>query len=160
MPISPVGAAHVAAALAALVFGLLVLLRRKGTPLHRAFGMTYAVSMLGVNGTALTLYRLTGHFGPFHALALVSLAAVGFGVAAAGVRWSGWLVAHYQAMSYSYVGLLAATAAEGLIRVPALHINSVSRGIAVGLATTAVFFVVGRLVVRRAQAGVVAMAGE
>jgi uncharacterized membrane protein len=160
MPISSLGAAHVTAALAALALGLLVLLLRKGTALHRALGMAYAVSMFGVNGTALMLYRLTGHFGPFHALALVSLAAVGFGVAAPVLRWRGWRGTHYQTMSYSYVGLLAATAAEGLIRVPALHINSVSRGIAVGLATTAVFFVVGRLVVRRAQAGVVAVGGE
>ena len=56
MPISPLGAAHVAAALAALAFGLMVLAMRKGAQLHRAIGMGYAIAMVAVNGTALTIY--------------------------------------------------------------------------------------------------------
>jgi uncharacterized membrane protein len=72
MPISSFGVAHVAAALAALAFGMMVLIMRKGTQLHRAMGMGYAMAMIAVDGTALTIYRLTGHFGPFHALAMLS----------------------------------------------------------------------------------------
>jgi uncharacterized membrane protein len=154
MSISSLGAAHLAAALAALALGMLVVVVRKGTALHRSLGMAYAVSMFGVNATALTLYRLTGSIGPFHVLALISLAAVGFGVAAAVLRWPGWLRTHYQAMSYSYVGLLAAATAEALIRVPALHVNSISRGISVGLVTTLVFVIAGRLILRRLQSAV------
>jgi hypothetical protein len=30
--------------------------------------MGYAMAMVAVNGTALTIYRLTGHFGPFVAV--------------------------------------------------------------------------------------------
>jgi uncharacterized membrane protein len=45
MPISSLGAAHVAAALAALALGMIVLLMRKGTQFHRAIGMGYAMAM-------------------------------------------------------------------------------------------------------------------
>jgi len=38
MPISSLGAAHVAAAHAAIALGMIVLLMRKGTQLHRAMG--------------------------------------------------------------------------------------------------------------------------
>jgi hypothetical protein len=58
MAISSFGAAHVAAAFAALAFGMMVLIMRKGTQLHRAMGMGYAMVMVAVNGTALTIYRL------------------------------------------------------------------------------------------------------
>jgi hypothetical protein len=45
-------------------------------------GVGYVSAMLIVNVTALCLYRLTGRFGPFHALALVSLANVIGGIVA------------------------------------------------------------------------------
>ncbi len=151
MPISPLGAAHVAAALAALAFGLMVLAMRKGTHLHRAIGMGYAMAMLAVNVTALSIYRLTGHFGPFHALAIVSLATVIAGVAAVVARPHNWLAKHYRLMSWSYLGLLAATTAEIAIRVPALHVNSPARGITIGVATAIVFTAAGLIIVPRLQ---------
>src|ERR1700733_11530124 len=76
MPISSIGAAHVAAALAALALGAIVLAMRKGTQLHRAMGMAYAAAMIVLCVTALMIYRINGHFGPFHVLALLSLATI------------------------------------------------------------------------------------
>jgi uncharacterized membrane protein len=151
MPISSFGAAHVAAALAALAFGMMVLVMRKGTQLHRAVGMGYAMAMVAVNGTALTIYRLTGHFGSFHALAMLSLATVIAGVAAVVLRPRNWLAKHYRTMSISYLGLLAATTAEIAIRVPALHVNSPARGITIGIATAIVFSAVGFIIAPRLQ---------
>src|SRR6185295_9823599 len=52
-----------------------VLVERKGTMTHRLIGCGYVAAMILLNVTALGLYRLTGHFGPFHALALVGLLA-------------------------------------------------------------------------------------
>jgi len=46
---SSLGAAHFAAALAALALGLVVLLARKGTDLHRLFGLGYVVAIITVN---------------------------------------------------------------------------------------------------------------
>ena len=59
MPISSFGAAHVAAALAALAFGMMVLIMRRDTRLHRTMGMGYAMTMVAVNGTVLTIYGLS-----------------------------------------------------------------------------------------------------
>ena len=151
MPISSLGAAHAAAALAALAFGLMVLAMPKGTQLHRAIGMGYATAMVAVNVTALSIYRLTGHFGPFHALAMLSLATVIAGVAAAVLRPRNWLVKHYRMMSFSYLGLLAGTTAEIAIRVPALHVNGPARGMTIGITIAVVFTAAGAIIVPRLQ---------
>jgi len=113
---SPLGTVHVALALLCILIGAQVALAPKGTVLHRRLGWAYAVSMLAVNGTALSLYRLTGTFTPFHAAALFSLVTVVAGVLPARRRGRGWLVRHAWWMSGSYVGLVAAAAAESLSR--------------------------------------------
>jgi hypothetical protein len=75
-----------------------------------------------VNLTALCIYRLTGRFNLFHALAIVILVMVAIGLAqvAGRRRPRRWAWRHYQYMSWSYVGLLAATSNEAFIRTPAL----------------------------------------
>src|SRR5690348_4187802 len=118
MNFSALGAAHGAAAVAALALGLFVLAEHKGTSTHRALGSAYVVAMVATNLTALGVYRLTGQFGAFHLLALVSLAAVGRGVVAVIRRRPGWLATHYYAMAWSYLGLLSAAAAELVARSP------------------------------------------
>ena len=67
------GSIHVVFGLCALVIGTLVVLIRKGTRFHRAIGHGYFASMLGLNVTALLIYRLTGNFNFFHAAALFKL---------------------------------------------------------------------------------------
>jgi uncharacterized membrane protein len=111
------GAAHLAAAMAALVLGAVVIGSAKGTPFHRMIGAGYAVAMIFVNLSALVIYRLIGHFEVFHALALLNLALLARGVVAALIRRPGWLSIHFQFMAWSYVGLLAATGAEIVIRL-------------------------------------------
>src|SRR5947209_15200181 len=108
---STLGAAHVTAAVAALALGLSVLSAAKGDASHRLFGAGYVTSMFLVNATALGIYRLNGQFGPFHALALLSLGGVALGTFAVLRRRGSWLMRHYQAMAYSYLGLWAAAAA-------------------------------------------------
>src|SRR6185436_8525849 len=102
MNTSTLGAAHLASALAALGLGALVLLEGKGTAPHRAIGTGYVAAMLLTNLTALGIYRISGHFGPFHAMALVSLAAVAWGMGAVVRRRPGWLLRHYHSMAWSY----------------------------------------------------------
>jgi len=89
---SSAGAMHFAAAFAALALGALVLAMPKGTLLHRTMGTGYIAAMIILNIAALAIYRLTGHFEPFHALALLSLATIARGVAPAVRRRPGWLV--------------------------------------------------------------------
>src|SRR5688572_32746545 len=113
------GWTHTIAALAALVAGVAVLLTRKGTRRHRQLGWTYVVSMLLLNGTALLIYRLFGRFGPFHVGAVCSLVTVVAGTAAAlgarrarargnAMERARALERHYEWMTWSYVGLVAA----------------------------------------------------
>ena len=143
------GMAHVASALAALALGALVLLERKGTQTHRALGAGYVLAMLMVNLTSLAIFQLTGRFGPFHALALVNLATIAWGVRAALVQGKGALQTHAYCMAWSYVGLLAAAGAEVVVRVPAASINTAGRGIAAGMAIAALFLLLGMAVLPR-----------
>ena len=115
-----VGVVHTAFGAAALACGLAIVVRPKGTRWHRALGWAYVASMVGLFVTSFLIYRLFGRFGPFH------WAAVGGALTLAGglapVLWrrprGTWVERHYYLMSYSYLGLLAATGAEIATRVP------------------------------------------
>jgi len=112
------GLIHFAFALAAIASGPVVLRARKGTRFHRRAGWTYVVSMVGVNVTALMIYRLLGDFGPFHWAALFSLASVIAGVVPVRRRANRhWLKGHAGWMAGSYVGLCAALVAETTTRL-------------------------------------------
>lgn len=117
--LSSIGTVHLVFALVAMSAGLMVVLMQKGTRLHRTLGHIYVTSMLGVNVTALCIYRLFGHFGVFHVLAFVSLIGVISGVAHAVTRRprDTWLKHHRSAILWSYTGLLAAFTAEVAVRV-------------------------------------------
>ena len=154
---SLLGQVHFLTALIALATGAFVVLRPKGSATHRRIGWVYAASMLALNASALSIYRLTGTFGPFHVAALVSLTGLAAGIIAARRRRSNrtWLVQHYFFMSYSYLGLVAAAIAETATRWPA--VQSVAGGptaifwITVVVASVAVFVVGGIVVRRRAE---------
>ncbi|HEX2210295.1 MAG TPA: DUF2306 domain-containing protein [Longimicrobium sp.] len=110
---------HTTCALAALGSGAVVLLRRKGTRVHRRTGWVYVCSMLALNGSALMIYRLFGGFGPFHVAAVLSLATVVAGtVPAVRRRPANWVEHHYAWMTWSYVGLCAAAVSEVATRTP------------------------------------------
>ena len=155
---SPLGQFHLVTSLLALAAGAWVLLRPKGTAIHRRIGWVYAASMLALNGSALLIYRLTGTFGPFHVAALVSLLTLLAGVVSAWRRRPGdrsWLPRHYFFMTYSYLGLVAAAVAETATRFPALQ--AVAGGptpafwSVVVIASVAVFVIGIRMIRRRAE---------
>lgn len=112
------GLLHVLMALASLCFGSLVIFWRKGDKTHRWLGRSYLAAMSGLNLTALSNFELFGRFGPFHWLALISLASIMAGFLAVRRKGPHWKHAHAWFMTGSYVGLLAATAAEIASRVP------------------------------------------
>src|SRR4051812_20113632 len=112
------GAAHFPAPLAAPAVGGVGLLVRRGTHTPPLTGIAYVAALVVANVTALGVYQLTGQFGPFHMLALISLAILARGVVAMLRRPPGWLLAHYYSMAWSYIGLLAAASAEVVSRAP------------------------------------------
>jgi uncharacterized membrane protein len=142
---------HVVCALVALGSGAVVLLRRKGTRSHRRIGWIYVSSMLALNVTALMIYRLFGGLGPFHVAAVVSLLTVIAGIIPAyRQKPANWLEHHYAWMTWSYVGLCAATVSEVATRVPGFRFWW-----AVMLGTFAVVGI-GAALIRRNQAAVLA----
>ncbi|HEX4269998.1 MAG TPA: DUF2306 domain-containing protein [Rhizomicrobium sp.] len=147
----PLAYMHVIAALTALASGLFVTLWHKGRALHRLIGLLFAFAMLVTNISALTIYHLTGHFGLFHVLALLSLAYTLGGLALPVLRPQGWLAMHVRWMSWSYLGLLAATLNETLVRLPILHVNTPSRIYTAGALIAAGIAVIGRALQPRLQ---------
>lgn len=117
---STLGWVHLVFGLAALVAGTAVLLLRKGTRWHRTLGHVYLTNMIALNVSALFIYRLYGHFGPFHWMALGSLLTLVAGMVPVFTRRpkGRWLALHAAFINGSYVGLVAATAAEITSRIP------------------------------------------
>lgn len=119
MPVTSIGWIHFVLAIAAIAAGAAVALTPKATRRHRNLGRTYGCLMLCINITAFMMYGLLGHFGPFHVAAILSLATVIAGWVPVRRRSSErWVQQHAYWMSGSYVGLLAAAAAETLGRIP------------------------------------------
>lgn len=73
---STLGAIHAGAAMIALMIGPIILWRRKGDRVHRSLGIVFSSALLVVDTTALLTFNLTGGFNLFHALAVLSLAAL------------------------------------------------------------------------------------
>lgn len=136
---------HIGTAVSALILGLGVLLTRKGTRLHKQLGYAYFFNMLGLNLSALFIYRLTGHFGPFHGAALASLITLVAGFIPTYLRLprGRWLELHYEFMNWSYVGLVAAGVSEAVTRLPSSPFWQ-----AVAVSTLVVFLIGGIFIVR------------
>jgi uncharacterized membrane protein len=116
---SAAGAIHAAFGIAALVCGLMVVAGRKGTATHRKWGYAYVLSMVGLIATSFVIYRLFRTFGPFHVASVYAAITLVAGLVPALRRKSpSWLARHYYWMTYSYAGLLAATASEIAVRLP------------------------------------------
>ena len=105
---STTGLIHTLAALCALLTGIVIFSRPKGTSFHRALGYGYSISMTVMIMTAFFIYHLTKSFNLLHIFAIVSCPPLILGFSAAFRRRSGWLPKHYHWMCYSYMGLCAA----------------------------------------------------
>ena len=113
-----VGLTHFTFAIFSMVFGALIIFVRKGDQKHKIIGYAYCISMLGVNATALVIYKLFDFFGPFHVFALISLLTIGAGFFPVYFKKpeKDWLEYHYEFMNWSVVGLYAAFWSETFTR--------------------------------------------
>lgn len=116
---STTGLIHTLAAFVALLAGAIIFFGPKGTTLHRVIGYIYVVAMLTVLASAFLLYRLTGSFNFLHVFAIIATPPLLIGLASAAFRRPPkvWLERHYHWMSWSYIGLVAALAAETSTRL-------------------------------------------
>jgi uncharacterized membrane protein len=83
-----IGILHTLFDVAALAFGLIVLLRPKGTRWHRYIGWAYAGSMMGLISSAFLIYDLFGRWGIFHTLAVIALVTLVGGIVPAVLEQS------------------------------------------------------------------------
>jgi uncharacterized membrane protein len=111
---SATGLVHTVVAVVALLSGLIIFVQPKATRAHRFLGYVYSSSMVVLIGTALSIYHLTHGPNVLHFFALVSIPPLAIGLSAAIRRRPAgtWLRTHYLGMSFSYLGLLSAFAAE------------------------------------------------
>jgi uncharacterized membrane protein len=144
---STLGWIHTIFGLVALAAGGAVLLLPKGTRWHRTLGHLYLTNMLALNISALSIYRLYGHFGPFHWMALGSLLTLIAGMVPVFTRQpkGRWLELHAAFINGSYVGLVAALAAEITTRLPGTEAHF---GLVVG-GTSALVIGVGAALINR-----------
>lgn len=117
------GQIHLLSALGAMVAGTIVLILTKGNRVHKTWGYVYVLMMAVLNGSAFFLYKLTGHWGPFHFAAIISLATIVAGlVPVIGQRHNPQRIYRHMAfMYYSVVGLYAAFFAELFSRLWPVH---------------------------------------
>lgn len=145
------GLIHTLLAVVAMLCGWRVVVMPKGNRQHKITGYVYVAAMVAMNATGLFIQSLF-QFGPFHWLALFSLATVVAGVWAARRigRKPGAFKMHYELMSWSYVGLLAAFVSEVLTRTPWVR-SGTSFALTVFMAT-GIVILVGGIVIHRSTA--------
>lgn len=148
------GTIHIVLAIASLVLGAVVLLQKKGGKRHRRLGYLYSVALLLVNLSALSVYEESEGPGPFHVLALISLATLIAGFAPAFLRKprNAWMNLHAYFMSWSYVGLVAAGVAQ-----MATKVSSLPGVIAVGLPSVLIVVGGGLLIHRQVPQALIAL---
>jgi uncharacterized membrane protein len=119
------GLIHLIFSIVALITGLLVLVKNKGTKQHKRIGYLYVVSMIVLNLTAFMLYNLYGKFGIFHVFAVISCLTLFAGLyPVLTKKHKNYLLTHFSFMYWSVVGLYCAFMAEIFSRLPKLILTT------------------------------------
>jgi len=115
----PLGWFHTAMGVAALVSGAITLMKYQEITLTTRSGQIYLVTTLITAVTALAIFQ-RGEFGPGHALAILTLAALFVGMVAARTNLFGGLSRYFQALGFSSTLLFHCIPAitDGLLRLP------------------------------------------
>jgi len=118
----PIGWLHSAFSIVALVAGAAVLVRPKGTPVHRLRGQIYALALIATCLTSFAIYRV-GKFWLPHWFGAAGLIAVGAGVAFAHYKLPrrGWMHLHLTCMIASYYIVIGGAVNEVFLRVHVLR---------------------------------------
>ncbi|MBT8080480.1 MAG: hypothetical protein KJO31_18010 [Gammaproteobacteria bacterium] len=117
--IIPLGWFHTAMGIIALASGVITLVRYREITLQTRSGQIYLAATLITALTALAIFQ-HGTFGPGHALAVMTLLALGVGTVAATTKVFGRFSRYLMALSYSATLLFHSIPAitDGLLRLP------------------------------------------
>jgi len=146
----PTGLIHLIVSIIALITGLQVLTTTKGTKIHKQVGYIYAVSMILLNLTAFMIYKLYGKFGIFHWFAVVSSLTLFAGLYPVMTKRSkNYLLAHFNFMYWSVVGLYCALMAEIFSRLPTIILTETGdpstgfyKGVGIGMGVVMIVAVI------------------
>lgn len=117
----PIGWLHSAFSVLALAAGAIVLVRPKGTPVHKLRGRIYVLAMIATCLTSFAIYRRGVFWFPhWSGVAALILVAGGFAFAHAK-QPRGWMHWHLSCMIASYYVLIGGGVNEIFVRVDALH---------------------------------------
>jgi uncharacterized membrane protein len=118
----PLGWVHLVVSLAALAVGMLVVLRPKGTGVHKRRGRVYALTLVVTSVTALGIYRRGIFFFP-HWLAIAAIIVTTAGVLAAHFKIprKAWLHLHLTCLLTSLYILVGGGVNEVFLRVDILR---------------------------------------
>lgn len=106
MVFPPIVLIHVCTALLALIVGATMLVREKGTPIHRLSGRIWVGLMLVAVLLSFGIRR-TGSFSPIHLLSITTLISISVALVA---LYRHDILTHRRWMGGTYVGLLTAGA--------------------------------------------------
>lgn len=117
--IIPLGWFHTAMGIIALASGVITLVKYREITLQTRSGQIYLAATLITALTALAIFQ-HGTFGPGHALAVMTLLALGVGTVAATTKVFGRFSRYLMALSYSATLLFHSIPAitDGLLRLP------------------------------------------
>ncbi len=117
--ITALGWFHTAMGIIALVSGAMTLVRYKEIDPGNSSAQVYLATTLVTAGTALAIFQ-HGGFGPAHGLAVLTLAALVVGMAAATLNLFGRFSRYVQALSFSATLLFHCVPAvtDALMRLP------------------------------------------
>jgi len=118
----PLGWVHFIASVVAVAAGALVVLRPKGSPVHKLRGKIYAVAILVTSITALGIYR-RGDFFFAHWFGVAALIVTVVGIAAVHFKIprTGWVHVHLTCMLVSFYILIGGGVNEVFLRVDFLR---------------------------------------
>ena len=117
--ITALGWFHTVMGIIALASGALALIKFKEITMQSRAGQVYLVTTLITAATALAIFQ-HGGFGPAHALAVMTLLALGLGTLASTTNLLGRLSRYVRAIGYSSTLLFHSIPAvtDGLMRLP------------------------------------------
>jgi uncharacterized membrane protein len=117
----PIGWLHSAFSIVALAAGAVVLVRPKGTPVHKWRGRIYVLALIATCLTSFAIYR-QGKFWFPHWSGVAALIVVAAGFAFAHYKQPrGWMHWHLSCMIASYYLLIGGAVNEAFVRVDALR---------------------------------------
>lgn len=114
------GLIHLIASICAVVFGTIVLIKLKGTKIHRRIGYLYVISMTVLLVSSFMIYRLFNGFGMFHYSSIFSSLNLIIGMVSIWLKWpkNNYKFYHLNFMYWSVISLYMALAAELFTRIP------------------------------------------